>query len=183
MQAGVALPSPSAVADATAVAEPQAWAPSATADAPRGYAASDGYTTDAGDSYNSGQEAEAGPLTEAPLSTIPTEKEHRRLERVGQTQPILRGRPVSDQRKDLWNKKNDAFSVSIVGWLFWNWGALPNDDYKRKRIELALKKNPAQMIALAECQEATARLLRDLGQKGDAAAIGDALLSATPTST
>ena len=56
---------------------------------------------------------------------------------------------------------------SNVGWFFANWGQIPSSGYKRERIDTVLKKQPATIIGLSECDAITDEFLRRTGWTGD----------------
>ena len=64
-------------------------------------------------------------------------------------------------------QRNDAEHVGNVGWLFGNWGKLPRQADMRKHLQMELKRNPAMVIGLAECQLESEALLRAPGCEGD----------------
>ena len=64
-------------------------------------------------------------------------------------------------------QRNDAEHVGNVGWLFGNWGKLPRQADMRKHLQMELKRNPAMVIGLAECQLESETLLRAPGCEGD----------------
>ena len=55
---------------------------------------------------------------------------------------------------------------SNVGWFFANWGHIPKSGAKRDHIDSVLKKQPATIIGLTECDAITDAYLRRAGWKG-----------------
>ena len=55
---------------------------------------------------------------------------------------------------------------SNVGWFFANWGQIPKSGAKRDHIDSVLKKQPATIIGLTECDAITDAYLRRAGWKG-----------------
>ena len=53
-----------------------------------------------------------------------------------------------------------------IGWFFANWGGLPQTGDKRERVDTILKKNPATVIGLCECDAITDKHLRDAFKSG-----------------
>jgi hypothetical protein len=53
-----------------------------------------------------------------------------------------------------------------IGWFFANWGELPQTGDKRERVDTILKKNPATVIGLCECDAITDAHLRDCFTRG-----------------
>ena len=68
--------------------------------------------------------------------------------------------PAQQKLKSKWEGRNDADHVGNIGWLFGNWGARPADAAMRNHLDTVLKKQPAMVIGLAECQEETESVLR-----------------------
>jgi hypothetical protein len=66
-----------------------------------------------------------------------------------------------------WDLRNSADHVGNIGWLFGNWGLLPKAAPMRAHIETVLKKNPAMVIGLAECQPESEELLSSPPSAGD----------------
>ena len=54
-----------------------------------------------------------------------------------------------------------------IGWLFGNWGKRPRNRSMREHLDMVLKRNPAMIIGLAECEEATENLLEGPAVAGD----------------
>ena len=57
-----------------------------------------------------------------------------------------------------------------VGYIFVNNGLLAKDQGIRQNFDTTLKKNPAQILGMAECQAETEELLRSRGEAGDKSA-------------
>ena len=79
---------------------------------------------------------------------VATEKEEKRSKR--QPRDIT---PIEQRLKSKWATRNDAEHVGNIGWLFGNWGKRPKDEKRRNHLDKVLKKQPAMVIGLAECQE------------------------------
>ena len=83
------------------------------------------------------------------------EKEEQRSER--------KPRDITPEQQVLeskWAGRNDADHVGNIGWLFGNWGNRPAKVNMRNHLDNVLKKQPAMVIGLAECQEATEMVLK-----------------------
>lgn len=61
----------------------------------------------------------------------------------------------------------DPEHAGNIGSLFGNWGARAKEKGMRDHTDTVLNKNPAMVIGLAECQEATEEQLKKPGGKGD----------------
>ena len=73
--------------------------------------------------------------------------------------------PEQQRLQARWEARNDADHVGNIGWLFGNWGRRPRDREMRDHVDEVLKKQPAMVIGLAECQKETEMVL----QQGPAA--------------
>ena len=60
-----------------------------------------------------------------------------------------------------------------IGWFFANWGQVPKAGAKRERIDTVLKKNPATVIGLCECDAVTDAQLRVNGTRGTTRDVDD----------
>ena len=83
------------------------------------------------------------------------EKEEQRSER--------KPRDITPEQQVLeskWAGRNDADHVGNIGWLFGNWGKRPSNMKMRNHLDTVLKKQPAMVIGLAECQLETERVLK-----------------------
>ena len=60
--------------------------------------------------------------------------------------------PIEQELKSTWEGRNDAKHVGNIGWLFGNWGKRPTHVNMRNHLDKVLKKQPAMVIGLAECQ-------------------------------
>ena len=60
-----------------------------------------------------------------------------------------------------------------IGWFFANWGQVPKAGAKRERIDTVLKKNPATVIGLCECDAVTDAHLRSTGTRGTTRDVDD----------
>ena len=70
---------------------------------------------------------------------------------------------ITPEQKKLqarWKSRNDAEHVGNIGWLFGNWGLRAKDRQKREHVDEVLKKQPAMVIGLAECQKETEMVLQ-----------------------
>ena len=73
---------------------------------------------------------------------------------------------VSTPRSGTYLARDD---VGNVGFIFANHGARAKDAKTRRHQDMTLRKNPAQIIGMAECQKETEDVLSDpadAGQKG-----------------
>ena len=59
-----------------------------------------------------------------------------------------------------WAQRNDAEHVGNIGWLFGNFGSRAENPKMREHIDELLKKQPAMVIGLAECQSQTEEVLQ-----------------------
>ena len=59
-----------------------------------------------------------------------------------------------------WAARNEASHVGNIGWLFGNWGKRPVNPKMRAHLDEVLKKQPAMVIGLAECQLDTEEVLQ-----------------------
>ena len=57
--------------------------------------------------------------------------------------------------------------VGNIGWLFGNWGKRPRSQAMRKHLDMVLKRNPAMVIGLAECEAPSEDLLGAPAVAGD----------------
>ena len=60
--------------------------------------------------------------------------------------------PEDEKLQWKWAQRNDADHVGNIGWLFGNWGKRPKNAGRRNRLDKVLKKQPAMIIGLSECQ-------------------------------
>ena len=65
--------------------------------------------------------------------------------------------PVAEKK---WAARNAAAHVGNIGWLFGNWGKRPSDVKMRDHLDHVLKKQPAMIIGLAECEKVSEDVLR-----------------------
>ena len=66
--------------------------------------------------------------------------------------------------------KWDAVAAKLdgnIGWLFGNWGKRPRNHAMRSHLDMVLKRNPAMIIGLAECEAASEDLLGAPAVAGD----------------
>ena len=68
--------------------------------------------------------------------------------------------PVEQELYSKWAGRNDADHVGNIGWLFGNWGKRPSLLKMRNHLDTVLKKQPAMVIGLAECQLETEHVLK-----------------------
>ena len=108
-------------------------------------------------------EADGIPSTDD-RGSKPRQTRHQRM--TEKTKPIYNPQ-LRKERREMWENRNDAPGIGNVGWLFGNWGAMPSCKHMREGVELMLKNNPAQIIALAECGHEAGELLRAPGARGD----------------
>ena len=86
----------------------------------------------------------------------PRERIHKRRERPRRdTAP-----KQTPQEKTKWATRNNAGHVGNIGWLFGNWGKRPKCKVMRQHLDEVLKKQPAMVIGLAECQAESEEVLR-----------------------
>ena len=80
-------------------------------------------------------------------AAVATEKEEKRSKR--QPRNIT---PEQQLLKSKWAARNDADRVGNIGLPFGNWGKRPTNLNMRNHLDKVLKKQPAMVIGLAECQ-------------------------------
>ena len=68
--------------------------------------------------------------------------------------------PEDERLHWKWAQRNDADHVGNIGWLFGNWGSRAKNPKMREHIDKVLKKQPAMVIGLAECQKGTEEVLQ-----------------------
>ena len=68
--------------------------------------------------------------------------------------------PEDEELQWKWAQRNDADHVGNIGWLFGNRGSRPSNPKMREHIDTVLKKQPAMVIGLAECQLQTEEVLQ-----------------------
>ena len=61
----------------------------------------------------------------------------------------------------------DRTDVGNIGWMFGNWGARASRKPIQENIDLQIKRCPAQVIGLCECQKATQDILEEPAVAGD----------------
>ena len=71
---------------------------------------------------------------------------------------------------------NDRSDVGNIGWMFGNWGARARHAETQGHIVLQIKRGPAQVIGLTECEEMTQRMLEEPAVAADSNAPSDSLL-------
>jgi len=82
--------------------------------------------------------------------------------------------PQQQTLESRWQARNDASHVGNIGWLFGNWGKRPGDAKRRTRLDKVLKRQPAMIIGLSECQEESEEVLRRDPEERDPAAVAAA---------
>ena len=122
------------------------------------------------DDEDGADEAAVGAGPAAPKNSVHTKKE--RLQR--NTTPQVQGQEMSPERKEIWDQRSELPNIGNIGWLFGNWGPRPSKQGHRDNFENALRRGPAMVIGLAECQKSSEELLRRPGES----AVADASLSA-----
>ena len=111
-----------------------------------------------GDSYWGGSDPEVVSDDEAAVAADdapPKERVRRRSAR-----PPRDTAPTKLKAK--WAGRNNADHVGNIGWLFLNWGKRPANMKMREHFDEVLKKHPAMVIGLAECQEDSEEVLKRL---------------------
>ena len=68
--------------------------------------------------------------------------------------------PEDEKLQWKWAQRNDADHVGNIGWLFGNFGSRAENPKMREHIDELLKKQPAMVIGLAECQADTENVLK-----------------------
>ena len=125
-------------------------------------------TTVFGDStYTDDEEANGGAGPGAAVAAegpdAPRERAHRR---EGRPPRDTAPKPDAAVAGDKWSARNDADHVGNIGWLFGNWGKRPRTVAMQNHLDMVLKRNPAMIIGLAECDLASETLLRAPGEEG-----------------
>ena len=114
-------------------------------------------STAVGDSIWSASDPEGAAVAAEDLGdSQPRERIHKRPERP----PRDTAPKVTPQVNTKWTKRNAAVHIGNIGWFFGNWGKRPSDQELRRHFEELLKKQPAMVIGLAECQEESEDVLR-----------------------
>ena len=83
------------------------------------------------------------------------------------TTPVQEGQQgaaVAAERRRIWDLRNDSEHIGNVGWLFGNWGQRPRDARVRQHVMNTLRRNPAMIIGLAECQQVSEECMRAPGE-------------------
>ena len=83
-------------------------------------------------------------------------------------------KPEETDLRSLWAARNEANHVGNIGWLFGNWGKRPANQGRRNRLDEVLKKHPAMIIGLTECQKESEAVLRRDPTPPDPAAVAAA---------
>ena len=120
------------------------------------------YDVNGGDSLCSSEGSSTAVAAEtngAPLTSL--EVRGPRDTRPEERQPQVEG-SARPKRTSRFTPKE-----SNVGWFFANWGQFPAKGFKRERIDIVLKKQPATIIGLSECDAITDAYLRQKVCKGD----------------
>ena len=82
--------------------------------------------------------------------------------------------PAQQVLQSRWAARNDASHVGNIGWLFGNWGKRPSNAGRRNRLDKVLKKQPAMIIGLSECQAESEDVLKRDPAERDPAAVAAA---------
>ena len=144
------------VVPTTAVAEDTQEPHADTADAASDATSLVSCSTAVGDSLHSeegeedeGEEAAAGAAGsgDRPPKTSTRRKQRPRRE----TAPIAAWRHTHIWAAVAKNRDEDE-RVGNIGWMFGNWGKRPASPKMKAHVDMALKRNPAMIIGLAECQ-------------------------------
>ena len=101
----------------------------------------------------------------------PTRRQSRRERPARDTTPVAKNSgasslPGASCRQELWGHAGN------VGFLFGNWGRMPCNVDQRRNVELALKRGPAMIVGLAECEAQTEALLNARGEPKPPAVAG-----------
>ena len=89
------------------------------------------------------------------------------------TTPVQEGQQgaaVAAERRRIWDLRNDSEHIGNLGWLFGNWGQTPRDARVRQHVMNTLRRNPAMIIGLAECQQVSEDFMRTPGEPAVAGA-------------
>ena len=86
----------------------------------------------------------------------PQQRIHRRHGRLQRDTAPRQTPPVTRKSTAL----NEAAHIGNTGWLFGNWGKRPSNVQMREHLDNVLKKQPAMVIGLAECQQKSEDVLR-----------------------
>ncbi len=100
-------------------------------------------------------------------SAAPRHTEHRR---AGRPPRDTAPKDVPPEAAAPATARNPAGHVGNLGWLFGNWGKRPRNLDMLMHLDRVLKRNPAMVIGLAECEEQSEQVLRSSGTNGDPAA-------------
>ena len=75
---------------------------------------------------------------------------------------------TTEERPDLPSDRlNDRSDVGNIGWMFGNWGARARDEGVQTNIDLQIKRSPAQIIGLTECEALTEDILKQAAVAAD----------------
>jgi len=66
--------------------------------------------------------------------------------------------------------QNEGDHAGNVGYIFGNYGRMPASPDQRRDLERQIKRSPAMIVGLAECEEITAVLLQQPGEPKPAVA-------------
>ena len=82
--------------------------------------------------------------------------------RVERETALVHTSELSVERLEFWRNANSIRGefVGNLGFLFGNWGNVPANDHVRDRVLMQLKRQPAQIVCLAEAQELVEATLR-----------------------
>ena len=97
---------------------------------------------------------------------------HTRVQRL--TRPVYMTR-LRRHRLLFWEQSHKRVGQHIgnIGIMFGNWGRMPDDAEKRRRVELQLKSGPAQILCVAEAEASVETLLESV-PRNTSAAVADA---------
>ena len=123
--------------------------------------------SEAGDSIAASDGGDAAVATGAPHA--------QRVER--HTSPIYRTH-LTHERFEYWQQSQriQGERQGNIGFMFGNWGRMPARPVERERVLMQLKRQPAQIVCLAEAEELVETTLRSPpSTRGAESAVADAL--------
>ena len=119
-------------------------------------------STNAGDSLHSEADGPDAAAAASGSGDRPPAKSKARLDR-----PKRETAPKTATKQAA---KWDAVAAKLdgnIGWLFGNWGKRPRNQAMREHLDMVLKRNPAMIIGLVECEAASEDLLGAPAVAGD----------------
>ena len=144
------------VGDQSAVAEPDDDVRSVRSDVSGSYVDGDSIYTESEPDEAAVAASASADADDCEDEAQPTELRAQRRER-----PLRDTAPKqSPEAESKWAARNAAAHVGNIGWLFGNWGKRPTDRKMREHLEQVLKKQPAMIIGLAECEKLSEDVLR-----------------------